>query len=140
MSFKVPLIKSSLGFYLGFYLVTWGFTKFITSKFDKFSWPCHKWSLLWIISNVVCLNSLDYIFIHKDVRCANKTPLQPGDIIIYIRHFRSKLVHWNENIYCTLIDRALKMRFNEGLAAFYDQPFLSYERFCKTNCAAFWTK
>ena len=140
MSFKVPLIKSSLGFYLGFYLVIWGFTKFITSKFDKFSWPCHEWSLLWIISNVVCSNSSGYVFIHKDVRCANKRPSIPGDIIIYIRHFRPKLIHWNENIYCTPIDRALKMRFNEGSAAFYDHPFLSYEGDRKTNCAVFWIK
>ena len=30
------------------------------------------------------------------------------------RYFRPKLVHWNESVYCTPIDRALKMRFSEG--------------------------
>ena len=30
------------------------------------------------------------------------------------RHFRSKLGHWNESVYCTPLDRLLKMRFNEG--------------------------
>ena len=27
-----------------------------------------------------------------------------------------------------------------GQAAFYNQPFLSYERFSKTSYAVFWTK
>ena len=36
----------------------------------------------------------------------------------YVRHFRSKLVNWNESVYCTPIDRALKMRFNEGWGSF----------------------
>ena len=48
------------------------------------------------------------------------------------RHFRPKLVHWNESVYCTPIDRALKMRFNRGSGSFYDQPFLSYEGFVKS--------
>ena len=34
------------------------------------------------------------------------------------KHFRPKLVHWNESVYCTPIDRALKMRFNEGWGSF----------------------
>ena len=59
---------------------------------------------------------------------------------ISIRHFSPKLVLWNESIYCTPIDRALKMRFKEGSADFYDQPFLGYEGFCKISCAVFWTK
>ena len=29
------------------------------------------------------------------------------------RHFRPKLVHWNKSVYCTPIDRALKMQFNK---------------------------
>ena len=37
---------------------------------------------------------------------------------IYNRHFRPKLVHWNESVYCTPIHRALKMRFNEGSGSF----------------------
>ena len=45
------------------------------------------------------------------------------------RHFRQKLVYQNESKYCAPIDRA-----------FYNQPFLSYERFCEINCAVFWTK
>ena len=32
-------------------------------------------------------------------------------------HFRPKLVHWNESVYCTPIDRALTMRFNKGLGS-----------------------
>ena len=35
-----------------------------------------------------------------------------------IIHFRSKLVHWNEGVYCATIDRALKMRFNEWSSSF----------------------
>ena len=35
-----------------------------------------------------------------------------------IRHFRLKLVHWNESVYCTPIDKALKMRFKEGSGNF----------------------
>ena len=34
------------------------------------------------------------------------------------RHFRSKLVHWNESVYCTPIDKTLKMRFNERSRSF----------------------
>ena len=62
---------------------------------DKFNWPCHEISLLWILSNGVCLNSFDFVFVHKGVRCTNKTEMEdvlhyrnkklslPGDIIIY---------------------------------------------------------
>ena len=56
----------------------------------------------------------------------------------HIRHIRSKLVNWNESVYCTPIDRAFNMPFNR--AAFYYQPFLSYEGFYKVSCALFWTK
>ena len=38
--------------------------------------------------------------------------------IHYIRHFRPKLVHWNDSIYCTPIDRALQMRSNDGWGSF----------------------
>ena len=58
-------------------------------------------------------------------------------LITLTRHFRPKLIHWNKSVYCTPIDRALKMRFNEGSG---NQPFLSYEGFCEINCAVFWTK
>ena len=34
------------------------------------------------------------------------------------RHFRPKLVNWNECVYCTPIDRALKMWFSEGSGSF----------------------
>ena len=34
------------------------------------------------------------------------------------KHLRPKLVCWNESVYCTPIDGALKMRFNEGLDSF----------------------
>ena len=34
------------------------------------------------------------------------------------RHFRPKLVNWNESVYCTQIDRALKMWFNKGSGSF----------------------
>ena len=34
--------------------------------------------------------------------------------IAQIRHFRPKLVCWNESVHWTPIDRTLKMRFNEG--------------------------
>ena len=34
------------------------------------------------------------------------------------KHFRPKLVHWNEIAYCTPIDRALKMQFKEGWGSF----------------------
>ena len=54
------------------------------------------------------------------------------------RHFRLKLVHWNKSVYCTPIDRTLKMRFNEGSGSFL-RPTIpelwSYEPF-----AVFWTK
>ena len=54
-----------------------------------------------------------------------------------IRRFRLKLVHWNESVYCTPIDRALKSDSTRSRAAFYDHPFLSYEDFCEINSAAF---
>ena len=57
---------------------------------------------------------------------------------IMTRHFRSKLVHWNESIYCTPSNGALKIRFNEGSGAFNDQPFLSYASFPTINFAVFW--
>ena len=38
--------------------------------------------------------------------------------IAQIRHFRPKLVCWNESVHCTPIDRTLKMRFNEGSGSF----------------------
>ena len=56
------------------------------------------------------------------------------------RHFRPKLVHWNESVYCTPIDIVLKMLFKEELEAFYDQPFISYGSFSRINCVVFWTK
>ena len=34
------------------------------------------------------------------------------------RHFRPKLVHWNESVYCTPIARALKIWFNEASDSF----------------------
>ena len=48
-----------------------------------------------MLSNGVCLNSFDFVFVHKEVRCTNKTEIKdglhyrnkklslPGDIIIY---------------------------------------------------------
>ena len=35
-----------------------------------------------------------------------------------IRQFRPNLVHWNESVYCTSIDRELKIRFNKGSGNF----------------------
>ena len=35
-----------------------------------------------------------------------------------IRHFRPKLVYWNESVCCTPIDRTLKMQFNNRLGSF----------------------
>ena len=34
------------------------------------------------------------------------------------RHFRPKLVHWNESVYCATINIALKIQFNESLGSF----------------------
>ena len=39
-------------------------------------------------------------------------------LLSYNRHFRPKLVHWNESVYYTTIDRALKMLFNDGSGSF----------------------
>ena len=34
------------------------------------------------------------------------------------RHFKPKLINWNESVYCTPIGRALKMQFNEEPGSF----------------------
>ena len=39
-------------------------------------------------------------------------------LFYFIRHFRSELVNWNKSVYCTPIDRTLKMWFNEGSGSF----------------------
>ena len=39
-------------------------------------------------------------------------------ILVLIRYFRSKLIHWNNRVYCTPIDRTLKKQFNEGSHSF----------------------
>ena len=51
------------------------------------------------------------------------------------RHFRPKLVQWHESIYCTPIDRALQMPFNEGSGSFLRPPFLKV--FLKSNALFF---
>ena len=57
-----------------------------------------------------------------------------------INCFRPRLAHWNEGVYCTPIDRALKMQFNKRCGSFQQSRFLNYEIFSTSNCAAFWTK
>ena len=48
---------------------------------------------------------------------------------------RPKLVHWNESVYCTLIDRVFKKcDSTRGQVAFYNQPFLIHGSFSKINC------
>ena len=47
----------------------------------------------------------------------------------YGSHFRSKLVHWNESVYYTPIDRALKMQFNEGSGSFLPPTISELLRF-----------
>ena len=37
------------------------------------------------------------------------------------RHFRPRLFHWNERVYCTALHRALKIRSNEGSDSFLRQ-------------------
>ena len=57
------------------------------------------------------------------------------------RHFRPRLVHWNESVYCIPIDRALKMRFNEGSSSFLRPVIPELWWFlCEINWANFWTK
>ena len=56
------------------------------------------------------------------------------------RHFRPKLVHWNESIYCTPIDRALKMRFNKGSGQPLRATIPELWRFLWISCTAFRTK
>ena len=43
----------------------------------KFNWPCHEWSLIsrWCL---FCLNSFHCAFVHKEVRCTNKTEIKDG--------------------------------------------------------------
>ena len=51
---------------------------------------------------------------------------------------RPKLVHWNESVHCTPIDRAFKKcDSTRGQAAYYNQPFLIHGSFSKINCAMF---
>ena len=47
------------------------------------------------------------------------------------RYFRPKLVRWNESVYCTPIDRALKMQFNEGSRSFI-RPTIPMKVFVKS--------
>ena len=49
--------------------------------------------------------------------------------IKYSGHFRPKLVHWNKSVYCAPIDRALKMRFNEGSGSFLRPAIPEWWRF-----------
>ena len=37
-----------------------------------------------MLSNGVCLNSFDFVFVHKEVRCTNKTEIKDG------LHYRNK--------------------------------------------------
>ena len=46
--------------------------------------------------------------------------------VIARRHFRPKLGHLNEGVYCKLINRNQKCYSLRNRAAFYDQPVLSY--------------
>ena len=57
------------------------------------------------------------------------------------RHFKQKLVHWNESGYIVHeLTEHWKWDSTKGRAAFYDQLFLSYGSFSRINCAVFSTK
>ena len=51
-------------------------------------------------------------------RKENETKAIKDIILRDIRHFRPKLVHWNEGVCCAPIDRSWKMQFSEGLGNF----------------------
>ena len=55
-------------------------------------------------------------------------------------HFRLKLVNWNESVYCTPIDRALKMWFNEGSGSFLQSTIPDLWRFLWNQLRRFWIK
>ena len=55
-------------------------------------------------------------------------------------HFRPKLLHWNKRVYCTPIDRALKMWFNEGSGNLLRPTIPALWIFWKINYAVSWTK
>ena len=64
------------------------------------------------------------------------------EIFSLVSHFRPKLVDWNESVYCTPVNRALKMWFNEGLGRFL-RPTISgvMKVFVKSNGQmVLWTK
>ena len=54
----------------------------------------------------------------------------------YFQSFR-KLVYLTERLYCTLIDRALKMQFNEWSGNFLRPTFSELWKFSRINCAVF---
>ena len=56
------------------------------------------------------------------------------------RHFRPKLVHWNESVYCTPIDRALKMWFNKGSGSFLRPTIPELWRFLRNQLRRFLDK
>ena len=63
----------------------------VSNKSDKLTWPCQDYEYS---QDGVCLNSCDCSFVHKKIRCTNKTEIKdalryinkrlsrPGDIII----------------------------------------------------------
>ena len=66
------------------------------------------------------------------------------------RHFSSKIVYWNESIYCTSIDRALKRKFNKESGSLLRPAIPELWRFLysqlscfginkNTNIRKFWT-
>ena len=59
---------------------------------------------------------------------------------VEIRHFRPKLVNWNETVYCTPIDRALKMWFNEGSGSFLRSTIPELWRFLWNQLGRFLDK
>ena len=61
-------------------------------------------------------------------------------ILCLNRYFRSKLVHWNESVYCIPIDRALKVRFNEGSGSFLRLTIPELWRFLRNQLRRFLDK
>ena len=59
---------------------------------------------------------------------------------LFSRHFRPKLVYWNESVYCTPIDRALKMWFNKGSGSFLRPTIPELWRFLRNQLRRFLDK
>ena len=77
-------------------------------------WHLRKWNLF------MHFNKWIHTLLSEKVKegipkriCSNRNMVECN-----IKHFRPTLVHWNESVYCTPIDRALKMRFNEWSGSF----------------------